>query len=460
MKKQILALALSVGLLFADEGQWSMAVEQEGITAAAVYTSMFEKEATYYYALPNKGIFVSDSSGVKLLTDETSGDQPEELQQTTNLLITGQAKTPSYLYAAGESGVYSMCLKGKGPYTWHSLSADDDLNVSNMVSTNEGVFILTTDNKLYCEEGTSLKEIPISADLIPGFEVVTPVRIGQERLFKDDSGEFPWLLLECSSGFVRKYMLLSLPLEDGTPTSFGKSLQESSEILYGEEEYFEYVKAISKGSKITLEAYNEYLTHEGIKDIKFPSGTVITDITAFNRAFPVYHDDRLDRFEPSLFIVTTTKGSYSFSLKELMKSDETLTITNDLDPMLCIFDPTPSLQTIYTGIQMEQRKQFVLNEKGIAVFEMPYVSPVLVNQTKNNKHTTISLTNKKLSLTFDTEQTGTIALMNLQGRMISSKNIHAQKSVTLSLSDTLAKGVYLMKLQTNQGTVTEKLILE
>lgn len=463
MKTSFLIIGCALSLLFAldKKDSWTVVLEQENLTTAAVEHSEHSSTEIFYYAVKEKGVFRKDTLGAKMLTGETDEEQPSELLNTTTMIISNQDILPTYLYAATAEKLFTFGVKGKGPYNWKEVYSAEAVEITEMVATTAGVFVLSADNRLFATTNDTLTEITLPDGAVTGFDIITPMAIGQERLVNSGSGEeSAWVLFECSNGFLRQYMLFALPLEDATPISMGKSVQTNSTYLYGETTEFDFVKAITKGYKVDLQAYSQYLPTEGNIDLLFPSGTEISDIVLFDRLFPVF-GNRLETYTPDILCITTSIGSYAIGLRELMEMGKTQATVADLDETIVLFDEIPATKAIHTPVTEFQNRQYVINEKGISLYTAPYASAVIPTQA-NSKMSDMrySINKQQITLSLDSKESGTLSLLTLKGQKLTAVNFVHSNKVLLPTANNLAKGIYLLKLQTATGVITEKITIQ
>lgn len=461
MKKTALAITLSLSMLFAaEENQWTQVLEQKEITAAAVKLKEDSNEGhSYYYAVADKGVFLTNPTGTSQLFSTGETSQPEALKNSTTMHLPNQySNSPSTLYVGTTNGLYRYNINGEGPHLWSKVKSEEELKVSSIASSEE-LFVLTEDSRIFVTSADSLIEVVIPDDILPGFDIITPRAIGQEQFAAHSPEDQPWILLECSNGFMRKYILFALPLETANPIPMSKNVNQTSQYFYGTNDEFEYAKATSKGNTVTIDVNNEYLPSEGTRNIIFPEGTIITDITAFDRAFPVYERE-IDE-ATTLFTVTSSIGSYTFNLWKLASSDDDLIITDDIDPTLSVFDSTASTTCIYSGLNGIQNQQFVINERGIAVFTVK--RPTAITSAKavtGRSQFTTRVFTSGIELCFPEKQSGVLSLQNLQGKVVAHHTFTQQETVSLPLEASLAKGVYLIKVTSKVQSLAQKITIK
>lgn len=467
MKKLALAIGLSLTAIisaFDHHDEWKLVVEQTNITAAAVeVTDFYANHNVYYYAVADKGVFLRDSLGTRLLTGESTGEQPLSLQSTSEMQLTYKNNRPEDLYAVSGGKLFVFAIGGDAPRDWQEIGTNQEISITGIISVAEGLLILSEDKKLYTVQDKSIAEVTIPEDVITGFDIVTPMRIGKEALFSDEAPQgAPWILFECSKGFIRKHIILSYPIENSTPVILDKTIQSTSEVLYGSTNDYTPIQAVSKGRKVTIEAYNEYMPTEGIRDIYFPEGTIITDMHVINRDFPVWSPQRIEMYTPVILFITTSIGSYSFGLRELMESDEPLYITEAPDEYLVLNDTIPSKKLINREISLlTGNYQFVINEKGISQYSAPYNDAVISpHDMPTKKGITLNYSANSIELIFPAYQSGTISLITLQGRDIASTSFVGRDRVTLSHGKTLAKGMYILSINSGSRTVQSKVLIK
>lgn len=459
MQKVTLTLLVLISWLFALEyDKWEQVLEKENITAGAVRIDNSDRDIfTLYYAVKEEGIYVKDSTGEKLLVMEGVITIPEYLKAVNTLLLPRLNSYSTDLYAGTTSGLYYTTVAKEKPITWLQVEGTEELNVLNIVFSQDGLFFMTEEKKLYFYDYSTVKELEIPQETIPGFDIVTATAIGMERFVTDGNEPQPWVVLEFSNGFQRKNMLFALPFEQDSPINMGKTNAAYSQFFYGVNRDFTYAKAISTGNSVTTEFYDEYSPGDGIRKIIFPSGTEITDMTAFDRAMPVMHSDWQN--VTSLFFVTTTKGSYAFNMKELTESEEDLRIDDDVDPNLCKFDDTPAITCINSGLMDIHTRQFVINEKGIALFKVQEGTSTLTNKQMTKDTFTKKISKDGIELTFSKSISGSAGLYTLSGKRIFSRALTNTRSTFLPLLN-IGQGIYTLSIENNRNIQSQKILIQ
>ncbi len=103
----------------------------------------------------------------------------------------------------------------------------------------------------------------------------------------------------------------------------------------------------------------------------------------------------------------------------------------------------------FSSVEGDDINRFVLN----------FVSSTGINPETANDAVEVYVSNNKLYINQSTMQSGKINLFSLSGQMISTYNLEASLSQSLSLP-TLAPGVYLVNIRTNLGTYTRKVMIK
>lgn len=439
--------------------KWEQEVTEPNITAASTVKPYYE--TILFYALKDSGVFAYRNGESTFLSDSSHelNIQPIELKGTTHMASVKSDWGPIVLYASSKDKLFLNTHMGNGGGRWSEITHTEPIHIKEMNCNFYSLLILTEEHKLYSVQGDTLIPCRTPPSLLAQYDSLTPLSIGGEQMLDNPSKQ--WILYEGKRGDIIEKVIATTLSQDSVIIKINDSYNEKCAIAYGKNFELDHVLAVSNENTISLEVFEDPRGERTRRELQFPEGTIITDLGLFDRDFPTTKPNRLECYSSVVLIATTNRGSYALGVRELMTSTEPLEITDNIDSSLCVYDTIPSSKVLYTKSHTMQYMQYVLNKKGIGYYIAPIPSALIDTENSSPSASfTFTTTAKRFSLSLKEIQSGSLSLLNIRGQEISTVTFANCKTVSLPKATNLAKGVYLLKLETQSGVITEKIRVE
>lgn len=448
MKNSFLLVLTTLFALFAEPlNEWTTYVNKPNITAATVdpNNEYVSSRYNYYYILNKDELFCkSESTDVSIPVHLQDDSERTELN-TINIWGSGNSKK---ILLGTNTGLYEQNVKSDND-SFSLIASTNGISISQTVivynwDTPTCMYLKSEEKKLYRYTDTTLEEIVPTFDSSSLFENYEVVSLESERHYDDQIISTIFRLYNDQN---EKYLQLYLyPSGESTPQMINKErIDNSSQFLHIENSEVGKLEIISQANKLFVSINKDTIQMDSLFDVD----DTIKDITLLERSLPVAEP----RFKHvgSVISIASTKGTRIYPTWEFFQLD------------FLYDDPNPgtALKIIDLPAKYElQNSVFVINEEGISGFTMEVGGASLPQSQSAQYHSGPQFEHNALSISLHDKQSGTLSLLTLKGQKLTAVNFVHSNKVLLSTTTTLAKGVYLLKLQTESGISTQKVTIQ